>query len=94
VTPALTEKNHFPGLREFAVTLPLTLEAEDNSTPQTPATTRPAPGSKFIEDSEAAGRQPETESPASESFDLRWLFLLLIPSFVLLLRFWRSPKAS
>lgn len=91
--PAREEENHFPGVRTFMVKLPLPAEAAD-STLESPGSSRSISEISPDNAPKTLGKQSGHNPPATKTFDRRWLFLLLIPGFALLLRFFRSRKSS
>jgi hypothetical protein len=90
VRAAREEENHFPGRREFVVTLPLTDEAPP--TPDEPPVAAPEQGATSPANQPATQIRPKDQgNPASpKPFDFRWLLLLAIPGLVWWLRSLRN----
>ena len=94
ITPAYQEENHFPGLREFAVTLPLAGDLPvtvDEPPVTTPEQAKPNPSSKPATPIQS---QNQVQPTASNPFDFRWLLLFLLPGIILLRRCFLSRRVT
>jgi hypothetical protein len=94
VTPAYQEENHFPGLRVFAVKLPLTHDSEDSENEPTPSVPEQSQTKSTGESAIQVRPQDHTPTDAPRAFDRRWLFLLLIPVLLILRRMFRASKST